>query len=404
MMTEREFADAVWRAGGEAYLVGGCVRDAVRNVSAHDRDYVVTGLTEETFCETFPDVFRTGRAFPVYRLEVGGALCEVAFARSETKCGTGYRGFAVSFSERTTIEDDLRRRDTTINSIACSLRTGERIDPYGGVRDIENGIIRATSEHFAHDPVRALRAARQAAQFGFRIEPGTVALMRACGPELAAEPRERLAGELARAMASPDPSRFFVALKDADILGASYPQLLPLIGSPGGEASGCVGEAGRPDAFACAMNALDGAARISPRPEIRFAALVRAAGASVWRQLAREMPLPKRVRACAVFAAKKLPPARLLTEPCQIVDFLVILRGHPIGPDGATAVLRACCEALPACLAQYDAYLAAIESVKPNDIPPTLQGRQIATWFRKNRIQAVEEMFAQKTQCDCRTR
>ena len=124
-MTEREFAKKINAAGGKAYLVGGAVRDKFRGVAAHDRDYCVTGLDEKIFNEIFDDAPKFGKSFPVYAVEIDGDHCEVAFARTERKVGAGYRGFEVLFSPDVTIEQDLYRRDTTINAMAIELLSGE---------------------------------------------------------------------------------------------------------------------------------------------------------------------------------------------------------------------------------------------------------------------------------------
>ena len=117
-MTEGEFATAVREAGGQVFIVGGWVRDRLRGAVPSDKDYVVTGLAEDAFIAVFPGAKRVGRGFPVYLLEVGGDTCEIAFARRERKTGPGYRGFEISARPDITIEDDLYRRDTTMNSMA----------------------------------------------------------------------------------------------------------------------------------------------------------------------------------------------------------------------------------------------------------------------------------------------
>ena len=159
-MTEIEFAKKIAAIGGVAYLVGGAVRDKFRGVEAHDRDYCLTGVDEKNFAQIFPDAFKVGKSFPVYMLEIEGKVSEVALARTEKKSGSGYHGFKVNFDKSVTIEQDLYRRDTTMNAMALNILSGEIIDPFGGRADTENKKIRATSEHFMDDPVRALRAAR----------------------------------------------------------------------------------------------------------------------------------------------------------------------------------------------------------------------------------------------------
>ena len=162
-MEEAAFVAALRRGGARVFVVGGWVRDRLRGAAAADKDYVVSGIGEAAFCALFPDAQRVGRSFPVYLVTVDGKRAEVAFARRERKTGPGYRGFAVAFSPEVTIEEDLYRRDTTMNSIALELPEGRLIDLYGGREDIARGRVRAVSSHFVEDPVRALRAARQAA-------------------------------------------------------------------------------------------------------------------------------------------------------------------------------------------------------------------------------------------------
>ena len=209
-MTEIDFARKIHSLGGKAYLVGGAVRDKFRGVHAHDRDYCVTGVDKKIFAATFPNAAKFGKSFPVYSVEIDGKFCEVAFARTERKIGTGYRGFEILFTPNVTIEQDLFRRDTTINAMAIEILSGELVDPFGGREDVINKKIRAVSEHFIDDPVRALRAARQAAQFNFEIIAETVEAMKLCGEELSHEPTERIFDELETALKTDKPSIFFV--------------------------------------------------------------------------------------------------------------------------------------------------------------------------------------------------
>ncbi len=148
-MTEIEFATKISDSGGKAYLVGGAVRDKIRGVTAHDKDYCITGLTENQIAKIFPDAQKFGKSFPVYSINIDGKNCEVALARTEKKIGTGYRGFKVKFDPSITIEQDLFRRDTTINAMAIDILSGELIDPFGGKIDVENKKIRAVSKHLS---------------------------------------------------------------------------------------------------------------------------------------------------------------------------------------------------------------------------------------------------------------
>ena len=229
-MREEEFVKAVEGAGGTVYLVGGWVRDHLKGAKPRDKDFVITGLEREVFAKLFPAASLIGHAFPVYLVEIDGVRSEVSFARRERKSGHGYRGFAVDFGAEVTIEDDLFRRDTRINSMAYRLPAMELIDPYGGRGDLAHRLIRATSHHFSEDPVRALRAARQAAELGFVIEDGTRTLMADCATELEEEPTERIVHELSRALAAPQPSLFFEALAHASLLESVFPEIFALKG------------------------------------------------------------------------------------------------------------------------------------------------------------------------------
>lgn len=402
-MREYDFVQKIHDAGGKAYIAGGWPRDRIRGVCAQDKDYVISGLTEDTFCMLFPGALKSGKSFPVFRLRIDGIHSDVALARSETKIGRGYRGFAVRFTPDTTIRDDLFRRDTTINSMAVSLQTGALIDPYGGERDIAGGIIRATSNHFTDDPVRALRAARHAAQFGFRIEAGTLAMMRGCHEELACEPKERLMKELARALGAVRPSVFFYALLKAGILDATYPPIFALVGKEQRETFHPEG-----DAFTHTMMALDKAASLTNRTEVRFAVLAHDIGKgttpdellphhfghekrglealAAWN---REMTLPKTWLACASFAVKEHMRACTITKIGKIVDLILRLSRNPLGFDGFAALMLADGGVLPPYLENYERFLEAIRSIDGKKSPPELCGRQIGAWLWEQQVKAA---------------
>lgn len=194
------------------YKVGGCVRDQLFGIDPKDIDYVVVGATpEEMLALGYQQV---GAAFPVF-LKDGE---EYALARKERKTGVGYNGFDVIFDPSVTLEEDLSRRDLTINSMAMDMDTGEIIDPFGGRHDLAQGILRATSDAFAEDPVRVLRTARFAARYGFTIAADTVGLMRSIAPELAHVPQERIWAEFEKGLSERNPARMFEALECCDAL------------------------------------------------------------------------------------------------------------------------------------------------------------------------------------------
>jgi tRNA nucleotidyltransferase (CCA-adding enzyme) len=214
------------------YRVGGCVRDHLLGLPTNDIDWVVTGATpQQMLAAGYKSI---GRDFPVFLHPETHQ--EYALARSERKTGPGYRGFEVSADPTITIEDDLLRRDLTINAIAEDDQ-GNIIDPYGGRQDIAARCLRHVSPAFAEDPVRVLRIARFAARFhrlGFSIAEETCALIREIGEsgELEALVAERVWSELSRALDENDPSVFFTSLRDCGALLRLFPEIDALFGVP----------------------------------------------------------------------------------------------------------------------------------------------------------------------------
>lgn len=403
-MNEQDFCNSVALIGGKTYIVGGWVRDYLRNVIAKDKDYVITGVTEEDFADLFPQAIKIGKSFPVYLLEIDNKKSEVAFARSEIKSGSGYRGFFVNASPNVTIEEDLYRRDTTMNSIAMHIQTGEIIDPYRGRDAIDKRLIMATSEHFGDDPVRALRAARQTAETGFSITASTVKMMRNCRVELQNEPRERILRELTKALASDKPSKFFYALQAADLLDVTFPQINALIGQTQPVLYHPEG-----DAFVHSLEVLDRTAQLSKRSEVRFAALVHDIGKGLTdqkdlphhygheelgivalREFNKVMTLPRLWLACAKFAIVEHMRVTTLRKPGKIVEFLLNLSKSPLGLDGMSAIIQADHGALPSLLADYEAAIIAINSVKGEAVPSGITGKAIGQWLRQQQIIAYQ--------------
>ena len=200
------------------YLVGGAVRDGLLGLPAGDRDFVVVGSSVRQMLDA--GYRQVGRDFPVFLHPLSAE--EYALARTERKSGRGYTGFVAHADPSVTLEDDLRRRDFTINAIARDQH-GTLVDPFGGVRDIETRTLRHVGEAFVEDPLRVLRAARFMARFaslGFSIAAETLALMRAMAAsgELAELVPERVWQELAKALRSRTPSAFLQTLRDSDAL------------------------------------------------------------------------------------------------------------------------------------------------------------------------------------------
>ena len=214
------------------YLVGGAVRDRLLGLPCGDQDHVVVG---ETPASMLAAGFKTvGKDFPVFLHPQTGE--EYALARTERKSGRGYRGFVVHAEPTVTLEEDLIRRDFTINAIA-EAADGTLVDPYGGARDIEARILRHVGEAFVEDPLRVLRAARFMARFashGFTVAPETMALMRdmVAAGELADLVPERVWQELSRALGYARPSAFLRTLRDCGALAVVLPEVDALYGVP----------------------------------------------------------------------------------------------------------------------------------------------------------------------------
>lgn len=214
------------------YLVGGAVRDRLLGLKVEERDWVVVGSTPEVMMERgFKQV---GASFPVFLHPKSGD--EYALARTEKKQGHGYHGFNVDFHPGVTLEEDLQRRDLTINAIAEG-RDGELIDPFGGQEDLEKRILRHVSGAFVEDPLRVLRVARFAARFasyGFRVHASTLELMSEItrSGELQHLAAERIWREIEGAMRTTKPSEFVSVLRECGALEALLPEVDVLFGVP----------------------------------------------------------------------------------------------------------------------------------------------------------------------------
>ncbi|MDR6348982.1 multifunctional CCA addition/repair protein [Pantoea leporis] len=216
----------------KTFLVGGAVRDALLRLPVKDRDWVVVGATPDAMlADGYQQV---GRDFPVFLHPRSRE--EYALARTERKSGNGYTGFVTQFAPDVTLEQDLQRRDLTINAIAQS-DSGELIDPYGGQRDLAKRQLRHVSTAFNEDPLRVLRVARFAARFAhlnFRIADETQALMRemAVSGELAHLTAERVWKETEKALLTRNPQVYFQVLRDCGALQVLFPEIDNLYGIP----------------------------------------------------------------------------------------------------------------------------------------------------------------------------
>lgn len=273
------------------YLVGGAVRDMILDLPVKERDYVVVGAApNQLLAKGFKQV---GKEFPVFLHPKTGE--EYALARAERKVRPGYTGFEFDTSPQVSLEDDLRRRDLTINAMAYDEEAGEIIDPFGGRADAYDRILRHASLAFGEDPVRILRVGRFLARFahlGFHVHPETVRLMNnmVAAGEVNALVAERVWKELERALAEKNPEKFFEVLQQAKALGILFPYLQA--NGPG-------------------VAALVSAASITQDPAIRFAALLHAYpetstetdARSAIRQLCKRYRVPNQYKELALITA-----------------------------------------------------------------------------------------------------
>lgn len=247
------------------YCVGGAVRDRLLGLQVSDHDWVVVGSTPEAMAAQ--GYVPVGKDFPVFLHPETHE--EYALARTERKTASGYKGFAIYATPEVTLEEDLMRRDFTVNAIAED-GDGNLIDPYHGVQDLRAGILRHVSSAFNEDPVRILRGARFAARFGFTIAPETLALMRDMvnNGEVDALIPERVWQELARGLMEKNPARFFETLRLCGALQKIMPEVDALFGVPQP-----VKHHPEIDCGVHTLLVVDEAARNDYALEVRFAAL-----------------------------------------------------------------------------------------------------------------------------------
>ncbi|WP_131110011.1 multifunctional CCA addition/repair protein [Sulfuricystis thermophila] len=343
----------------KVFCVGGAVRDELLGLPVQDRDWVVVGSTpEEMLSRGFTPV---GKDFPVFLHPRTHE--EYALARTERKSGRGYHGFTFHTSPEVTLEEDLARRDLTINTIA-KAEDGTLIDPFGGRADLEKKILRHVSPAFAEDPVRILRVARFAARFAdFSIAPETLALMRAVveNGEVDHLVPERVWQELARGLMEHRPSRMFESLRACGALAKLLPELDRLWGVP--QRADYHPEV---DTGVHVMMVIDMAARLNLSLPARFAALTHDLG----KGMTPAEILPRHVGHEQKSVALIEPLAARLKVPAACRDLaLLVARFHgdlhkvaELRPETQLKILERCdalrrparfTEILAACEADY---------------------------------------------------
>jgi tRNA nucleotidyltransferase (CCA-adding enzyme) len=405
----------------QVYLVGGAVRDALLGLAVKERDWVVVGGTrDELLRMKYREV---GRDFPVFLHPDSHE--EYALARLERKVSPGYRGFAVEFGPEVTLEEDLARRDLTINAIAQSA-DGTLVDPHGGERDLRARVLRHVSPAFIEDPVRVLRVARFAARFaplGFQVAPETLALMRAMVErgEVDALVAERVWQETEKALRETKASEFFRVLRECGALSRIYPEIDALFGVP--QPAEWHPEI---DTGVHTLMVLDQAALLSPEIKVRFAALVHDLGkgttppeqwpghrgheersVSLIEALAERLRLPGDYRELSVIVARYHGNVHRAAElkPSTILEFFERADAFR-RPERFAQVLLACeadsrgragLENLPYPQRPYlQAARDAAAAVKPSseDIAAH-SGEKIAELLRRRRLHAITELRGQ---------
>jgi len=404
----------------QVYLVGGAVRDRLLGREVSERDWVVVGATPGELERA--GFIPVGRDFPVFLHPKTKE--EHALARLERKVAPGYRGFTTEFSPDVKLEDDLRRRDLTINAMAQDS-AGNIVDPYGGQRDLEARLLRHVSEAFAEDPVRILRVARFAARYaplGFQIADETLALMRqmVADGEANALVAERVWTETEKALGEPCPDVFISVLRDCGALKVVYPEIDALFGVP-------QPEKWHPeiDTGIHQLMALREAVKLGGGIAVRFAVLMHDlgkgvtpadklpshhghedAGVALVEQLAARLRVPNHLRELAVMTAryhthvhraselradtvlKTLEGCDALRRPERFEDFLLACEADARGRKGL--------EMRDYPQRQY--FAAARSAVTAVILTPEertgLSGEQIGQELRKRRVAAIETLKA----------
>ncbi|MBS0293252.1 MAG: multifunctional CCA addition/repair protein [Proteobacteria bacterium] len=322
----------------QIYMVGGAVRDRLLGRPVNDHDWVVVGATpEDMVARGFVPV---GRDFPVFLHPETHE--EYALARTERKSGRGYRGFVVQASPDVTLEEDLSRRDLTINAIAARAGwagVGAVFDPYGGARDLKQRVLRHVTDAFREDPVRILRVARFAARFAdFTVAPETMALMREMVQAGEADHlvAERVWQELARGLMEDHPTRMFEVLRECGALAVLLPEVERLWGVP--QRAEYHPEV---DTGVHVMMVLDMAARLSAPLPVRFACLVHDLGKGTTPQdmLPRHIGHEQRSARLLKALCERL---RVPVDCRELADVVAREHGniHRSGELGAAALVR----------------------------------------------------------------
>ncbi|MDF2501329.1 MAG: tRNA cytidylyltransferase [Anaerosporomusa subterranea] len=373
VLTEKGFAEIIAKNGGRVFRVGGCVRDSFMGVTPKDIDFSIVGMVKKDFKILFPEAEECSKSFSVFRLAIDGIKREVAFARTERKVGSGYKGIKVSTKPKITIEEDLYRRDTTVNSIALDSLTGEIIDPFHGRKDIEAKVLRATSQHFFNDPMRAVLLAGQSARFGFAIDRDTLPLMIAAAEELAHEPVDRMVAELGKVLSeAQEPGQFFKVLAKTNLLRVTFKEISDL----------SEGELGR------VIDGLDSVAKATQNAKLRFAAFGLVLGKESLVLWNNRMTLPGDWLDAAITVSQIIGFLENPT-PDKIVDTINKLRRGSLTVEEFDLIAKAAGLKIP----KLGPLKAVMGLPKGEVVPKTLKGKEIGEWLREKNVKAVSKQL-----------
>ena len=404
----------------ETYLVGGAVRDALMGLPVQDRDWVVVGATPQMLLDQ--GYLPVGRDFPVFLHPQTKE--EYALARTERNTAPGYHGFAVHAAPDVTLEEDLARRDLTINSIATHARfTGASglfslqdpsknplsiegatlVDPYGGRQDITDKVLRHVTPAFREDPVRILRLARFAARFtDFTVAPETQTLLREMVDRGEADHlvAERVWQEISRGLMEAQPSRMFAVLRDCGALARLLPELDRLWGLPRSAEHQPVVDTG-----VQVMEVVDLTARLQAPLTVRFACLVQQLGVASLKEVCQRLRIPVECKELAEVVAREHGTIHgsASLNAAAVVSLLERCDAFR-KPDRFTEILLACACAARGHPGLHDmpypqaprlaAALQRAQSVATNLVAADAQsagatGQEIGEWIQKARTAAV---------------
>lgn len=409
----------------DLYLVGGAVRDVLLGREPKDLDFVAVHATQAAFMKAFPDAQLVGKDFPVYLVR---GLGEVAFARKERKLGPYRTDYEVLFSPEVTIEEDLMRRDLTMNAIAQRV-DGSLVDPFGGASDLQLKVLRHVGPAFSEDALRIYRLARFAAQLDFVIAPETMRFARKVPmSDLTVLPAERVCEEFRKALRSQKPSRFIEELERMGVLSLHFPELAHLRNVPAGPPE----HHPEGDALTHTLMTLDLVSAVEGYPEevleaVRLAALFHdlgkgvtpqdkwpshpghdEAGVPVVEAACARLKLPTNMTKAAVMACREHMRVHVFLEmrKGKMVDIIQAADKTMIKAEGLSYVCQADCLGRGGDLAARTASMQpayamglvaarACREERGQPVPESLKGKDIGLHIRSKKGTAVRQALKQ---------